>query len=64
MHVRAVAMVPGSPQTPGASPSWGQGGVSDVWKLHLFIYFRGKTPTPQGLCQVQRGPSTSHVCSP
>lgn len=50
MHVRAVAMVPGSPQTPGASPSWGQGGVSDVWKLHLFIYFRGKTPTPKGLC--------------
>ena len=63
MHVRAVAMVPGSPQ-PGASLSWGQDGLSDMWKLHLFIHFRGKTPTPQDLCQAQRGPSTSHVCSP
>lgn len=64
MRVRAVAMVPGSPQSSGASPSWGQDGLSDVWNLYLFIRFQGKTPTPQDLCQAQHGPSTSHVCSP
>lgn len=42
--------------------SWGQGGLSDMWKLHLFIHFRGKTPTPQ-ICARRSVDPALHTCA-